>query len=594
MNKNDLIKFTVEKLPQKPGIYFFKDNREKVIYIGKANSLKERVKSYFQTTSDSKVLNILNETSKIDYILTDSEREAAFLENNFIQQYQPKFNLRLKDDKSFPYLKLTIAEKYPGIYLTRKAAQDKSKYFGPFSPAHQARKTIHILNKYFGIRSCREKIPAIRKRPCLDYDIDLCSAPCVGYITETSYRERVENAQMFLEGNVKKLNQFLEEKMHKASECQEFEDAKYYRDLILTLEQIKDRPKLISIKSENKDILGYARINDRVGIYVFRMRKGKVIESEHHILPLQSGKDNKKVITEFLRDYYCSPQEIPKKILLPFKPDTLPHLKEIIENRKNGKVYLSFPKKGKNQRLIKFANRNAALLFEKKMEKDQPLSELKQALGLKNLPYRIEGFDISNTGGQDSVGSMSVFVNAKPLKSDYRKYKIKSISRPDDVGSIQEVILRRYTRVSKNIDHKPDLILVDGGKGQLNAAEKALKELNLVKLPLLALAKKEELIYCQKYPHGLRLDKTSSGLRLLQHIRDEAHRFALDFHRKQREKKSTASELDNIPGIGPKRKAALLSHYERIDDIKKAPLKELKKLIGARAAQALLQDYSKS
>jgi excinuclease ABC subunit C len=229
-------------------------------------------------------------------------------------------------------------------------------------------------------------------------------------------------------------------------------------------------------------------------------------------------------------------------------------------------------------------------LFEKKAEKDQPLKELKQTLGLKNIPRRIEGFDISNTGGQDSVGSMSVFVNAKPLKSDYRKYKIKSISRPDDVGSIQEIIYRRYARVSKNMGHKPDLILVDGGKGQLNAAEKALKELNLIKLPLLALAKKEELIYCQKYPHGLSLDKTSPGLRLLQNIRDEAHRFALDFHRKRREKKSTASELDNIPGIGPKRKAALLSHYESIDEIKKAPLEELKKLIGARAAQALLQD----
>jgi excinuclease ABC subunit C len=222
LNKNDLTKFAVEKLPKKPGIYFFKDKREKVIYIGKASSLKERVKSYFQPTSDSKVLNILNETSKIDYILTDSEREAAFLENNFIRQYQPKFNLRLKDDKSFPYLKFTITEKYPGIYLTRKAAQDKSKYFGPFSPAHQARKTIHILNKYFGIRSCQEKIPGRRKRPCLDYDIDLCSAPCVGYITETLYRERAVNAQMFLEGKVKKLNQVLTEKMHKASEQLEF------------------------------------------------------------------------------------------------------------------------------------------------------------------------------------------------------------------------------------------------------------------------------------------------------------------------------------------------------------------------------------
>jgi len=229
-------------------------------------------------------------------------------------------------------------------------------------------------------------------------------------------------------------------------------------------------------------------------------------------------------------------QEIPEKILLPFEPDALPHLKEIIEKRKNAKVHLSCPKKGKNMRLIKLANRNAALLFEKRMEKDQPLRELKQTLGLKNLPLRIEGFDISNTGGQDSVGSMSVFVNAKPLKSDYRKYKIKSISRPDDVGSIHEIIYRRYARVSKNMGHKPDLILVDGGKGQLNAAEKALKELNLIKLPLLALAKKKELIYCQKYPHGLRLDKTSPGLRLLQNIRDEAHRFALDFHRKQREK----------------------------------------------------------
>ncbi|TEU06589.1 MAG: excinuclease ABC subunit UvrC, partial [Candidatus Aminicenantes bacterium] len=556
------LKSEIKNLPKKPGIYFFKDKGGEVIYIGKARSLKDRVKSYFLPTSDAKIKKILSETEEIDFILTDSAKEAAFLENNFIRQHQPRFNLRLKDDKSFPYLKLTLQEKFPAIYLTRRVEEDGAKYFGPFSPAHQARNTIHLSAKYFGVRTCQESVPGKRKRPCLDYDLKLCSAPCVEYISESDYRESIKNAFLFLEGKTEKLLKILKKKMQEAAARQEFEQAAHWRDIIRTIEEIKAKPKLISVGMENKDIFGYSRENKNVALYVFFMRKGKVIESEDIFFQEKEDIADKEILSNYLKKIYKHRKSMPDKILLPFAPEEKDGILKRVSNLREEKIEIIVPRKGKNKKLVDFASSNAEILLRKKYEGLAPLMEIKKIFNLKSIPERIEGFDISNIGGEESVGSLVVFENGRPQKNDYRKYKIKTVAGPNDVASLQEVIRRRYKRILEEKKDFPDLILVDGGKGQLNAARGALEELGVGNLPIVSLAKKEEIIFAPDRKKGISLERTSPALKLFQNIRDEAHRFAISFHRLRREKRSFESRLDNIPGLGKKRKAALLDKYK--------------------------------
>jgi len=587
MKRAGSLKTKINLLPKKPGIYLFKNNKNEIIYIGKARSLRERVKSYFQETSDSKISNIIAETADIDFVLTDSEKEAGLLENNFIREYQPKFNLRLKDDKSFPYLKITLQERFPGIYLTRKVEPDGAKYFGPFFPAHQARKTIHLINKYFGIRCCEEAIPGKRKRPCLEYDLELCSAPCVDYLSEPEYLENAKDALLFLEGKVDALLSILNRRMKKAASEQEFEQAAHWRDTIRTLQHIKERPKLISVKLENKDIFGFFRDNERIAFYVFLMRRGRVVESEEFILREKKSISDERMLSKFLSKFYEDRQERPDKILLPFasriqeelSTKTLPGIQKKIE--------IIIPQKGENKKLIELANKNAEILLHKRKKKSSPLMEIKKILDLESLPKRIEGFDISNIGGQEAVGSLVVFENGQPKKEDYRKYKIKTVLGPNDVASLQEVIRRRYKRVLEEKKVLPDLILVDGGKGQLSASRKALQELGMGSLPVISLAKKEEMVYVPSKKQGLRLERTSPALKLFQNIRNEAHRFAISFHRLRRKKRSFESTLDEIPGIGKKKKNTLLVKYKSIEEIKKASLEELAQTVGAKAAKNL-------
>lgn len=585
-NKNHLL-IKIEKFPKKPGIYFFKDKDRTVIYIGKARSLKDRIKSYFSPTSDTKVTNIQTETEDVDYILTDSEREAAFLENNFIQHYQPKFNLRLKDDKSFPYLKVYLQDRFPGIYLTRMVEADGSKYFGPFSPAHQARKTIHLVSKYFGIRTCQEKIPGTRKRPCLEYDLSLCSAPCTEYIGEKDYQENVANAILFLEGKVDRLAKISRKKMNEAAEQQEFEEAARWRDLIRTLEYIKEKPKLISVRLENIDIIGFSQKKGYSGIYVFLMRKGKVKESESLLYEDNKGASKEDVLTQHLTEFYQGRKDWPDKILLPFPPLKRKEFEERFPHLAKKKVQILVPRKGKKRQLVELANKNAEIALRKKGEAGPLLEEAARVLGLKIFPHRIEGFDISNIGGQEAVGSLVVFEDGLPQKQDYRKYKIKTVKGPDDVASLREVIRRRYIRLMQEKKTLPDLIFVDGGKGQLNAAKKSLSDLGIKNIPVVSLAKKEEITYTSSQRQGMRLERTSPVLKLLQHIRDEAHRFALSYHRVRRKKRSFESTLDGIPGLGEKRKSRLLAEYKSLPEIKKASAEDLAKVIGSRAAHAL-------
>ncbi len=587
------LKSEIKNLPKKPGIYFFKDKGGKVIYIGKARSLKDRVKSYFLPTSDAKIKKIISETGEIDFILTDSAKEAAFLENNFIRQHQPKFNLRLKDDKSFPYLKLTLQEKFPAIYLTRRVEEDGAKYFGPFSPAHQARNTIHLSAKYFGVRTCQESVPGKRKRPCLDYDLKLCSAPCVEYISESDYRESIKNVLLFLEGKTEKLLKILKKKMQEAAARQEFEQAAHWRDIIRTIEEIKAKPKLISVGMENKDIFGYSRENKNVALYVFFMRKGKVIESENMFFQEKEDIADKKIFSNYLKKFYKHRKSVPDKILLPFAPEEKDGILKRVSNLRGEKIEIIVPRKGKNKKLVDLASSNAEILLRKKYEGLAPLMEIKKIFNLKSIPERIEGFDISNIGGEESVGSLVVFENGRPQKNDYRKYKIKTVAGPNDVASLQEVIRRRYKRILEEKKDFPDLILVDGGKGQLNAARGALEELGVGNLPVVSLAKKKETIFAPDRKKGISLERTSPALKLFQNIRDEAHRFAISFHRLRREKRSFESRLDNIPGLGKKRKAALLDKYKDLKEIKKAAPEDLAKIIGAKATQALLSELNR-
>jgi excinuclease ABC subunit C len=582
------LKSKIERMPKKPGIYFFKDKGGEVIYIGKARFLKDRVKSYFLPTSDAKIKKIISETEDIDFILTDSAKEAAFLENNFIRQHQPKFNLRLKDDKSFPYLKLTLQERFPTIYLTRRVEEDGAKYFGPFSPASQARNTIHLSAKYFGLRTCQEAVPGRRKRPCLDYDLKLCSAPCVEYISESDYADCVKNALLFLEGKTEKLLKILKKKMQEASSRQEFEQAAHWRDIFRTIEEIKAKPKLISVGMENKDIFGYSRENKNVALYVFFMRKGKVIESEDIFFQEKEEISDKEILSNYLKKFYKHRKSIPDKILLPFTPDGKDRISKKLSETKGAKIEIIIPRQGKNKKLVDLARSNAEILLRKKYERLAPLMEIKKIFNLKSIPERIEGFDVSNIGGEESVGSLVVFENGQPQKNDYRKYKIKTVVGPNDVASLQEVIRRRYKRRLEEKKALPDLILVDGGKGQLNAARGALKDLGVGRLPVVSLAKKEETIFAPDQKKGIILERASPALRLLQNIRDEAHRFALSFHRLKREKRSFESRLDGIPGLGKKRKAALLEEYKDLKEIKKAAPEALAKIIGKKAAQALL------
>jgi excinuclease ABC subunit C len=586
--KNSL-KAKLDTFPKKPGIYFFKDRFQNIIYIGKARSLKDRVKSYFIPSTDAKLNNLLEETRDIEYILTGSEKEASFLENNFVQQYQPKFNLRLKDDKSFPYLKLSFQERYPGIYLTRRVKADGSKYFGPFSPAHQARQTIHLISKFFGIRTCTEKIPGKRKRPCLEYDLKLCSAPCTEFIKEPEYNQNVNNARLFMEGKVEKLLKISRERMKKAAEQQEFEQAAQWRDLIHTLENIKEKPKMISVGLDDKDIIGFAQQKDSTALYVFVMRKGKVSESERVL-----SKENDKMspadsLSLHLFRFYQNRKNWPDKILIPFQPSHKQKLKDEISRLAKKNVKLMVPQKGKNRKLVDLADKNAEIVLQEISHRLFPLQEAQEILDLERIPRRIEGFDISNTGGEESVGSVVVFEEGHPRKQDYRKYKIKTVKGPDDLASLQEIIRRRYTRIEREKKTLPDLILVDGGKGQLNVARKTLKQMDLENLTVISLAKRDEIIFTPAHAQGLKLDGTSPVLKLFQHIRDEAHRFAITYHRKKRKKRSFESELDGIPGLGPKRKFLIFTKYKSLAEIKKASVDELAKMVGKKVAAKILE-----
>ena len=596
MSEHDALKARATELPDKPGIYFFRNVAGQVVYIGKARSLRDRVRTYFLPNPDYKVKNILRETTGIDYILTGSEKEAAFLENNYIQQHQPRFNLRLKDDKSFPYIKVTAGEKYPGIYFNRKVGEGRSRYFGPFSPAHRARTSIHLVNKYFRVRGCEDSVFRNRKRPCLEYDLKLCSAPCVRLITEENYRGDVENACLFLEGRTRELTGALKRKMEAAATVQDFEEAARWRDILRTIEDIKERPRAISIALEDQDAVGFARRGGQAAVYVFFMRRGKIRNSASAVLATGEETGDAAILGDFLFEFYEG-RERPPRLLLPFPVDGQGRLEGLLSERRSSgarpaegqpEARIVVPRSGKRRKLIDLANRNAEALLDKKERESLPVEELGRVLGLARPLRTIEGFDISNTGGEESVGSMVVFRDGRPDKDEYRRFRIRTVEGPNDVASLEEVISRRYRRRAEENRQMPDLIMVDGGKGQLAAAEKALAGLGVSDVPVVSIAKREEILFTPGHKEGIRLPRTAPALKLVQAIRDEAHRFAITFHRGRREKRSFASELDGIPGLGPKKKTALLTKYKSLEEIREASVEALAQVIGGKLAAAVL------
>jgi len=584
----DELKARAAALPAKPGIYFFKNAAGEVVYIGKARSLRDRVRSYFLANPDFKVRNILRETADIDYILTGSEKEAAFLENNYVQQHQPRFNLRLKDDKSFPYLKVTAAEAWPGVYFSRKVEPDGSRYFGPYSPAGRARSSIHLVNKHFGVRGCEDAVFRNRKRPCLEYELKLCSAPCVGCVSEADYRESVENACLFLEGRTTELARTIKERMERAAAGEKFEEAARWRDLLRTIEDYRDRPGAISTALEDQDVVGLVRSGGRAAIYVFFMRRGKIRNSAAEVVDAPAAAPDAEVLVSFLASFYAT-RELPPRILLPVAPAKTTGLQALLGW---AEVRVLVPRGGRSRKLVEMAGRNAEAFLRKEEAGARPLEELQAALALAAPPRVIEGFDISNTGGEESVGSLIVFRDGRPDKDAYRKFLIRTVEGSNDVASLGEVITRRYRKLLDEGAPLPDLVMVDGGKPQLGAAEKALAGLGLAHLPLVAIAKKEEILFTPAARAGIRLDRTSGALRLVQAVRDETHRFAIAFHRGRREKKSFESLLDGIPGLGPKKKAALLARYGSLEAIRSAPRADLDALVGAAVAGRVLERLS--
>ncbi len=581
----------IKKFPPRPGIYFFKNAGGEVIYIGKARSLRDRVRSYFLPSPDLKVQNILSETADIDYLLVSSEKEARFIENNYIQFYQPRFNLRLKDDKSFPFLKVTLNENYPGVYLCRRVEDDGARYFGPFSPADEARKLISFMARIFRLRTCENTVFRNRRRPCLEYDLKMCSAPCVGLISPGDYRESLSRALLLLEGKKRELYLELKEKMEKASSELRFEEAARWRDALKALENLKETQRVISTGKENLDIVGFSRSQVKAGVLIFHMREGRIRSSSGRRLELQAGETDESILARALRQFYKT-QAPPASILLPFKISEAARAEILAAfTAGNQKPKFFYPDSKKRKVLLQLANQNAALLLETE-EPSGPLAELQRQLALPHPPRRIEGFDISTTAGTEPVGSLVVFIDGQPARSEYRKYKVRSISGPDDYAALREIIERRINRLLAENRPLPDLVFVDGGKGQLNSARQVLESLNLSKIPVCSLAKKEEIIFSAAQPEGLRLDPTSPALKLLQHVRDEAHRFAISFHRRRRQKRSLASELDGIPGLGPVRKKKLLQAFPNLAAIRQAPLEDLARILGPALAAKIKEKLS--
>ncbi|NIR51959.1 excinuclease ABC subunit C [candidate division KSB1 bacterium] len=590
----------LQNLAKKPGCYLFKDKKGKIIYVGKAKSLNPRVRSYFQNgrLEGLKLERLKSKIVDFDTIVTDTEMEALILEMNLIKEYKPRYNINLKDDKSYPYIRVTN-ERFPRIFPTRKIVRDGSRYFGPYTDVGAMRNLLKSVKRIFPIRSCNydltEQAVARKKyKLCLDYYIKKCDGPCEGLVSEDDYKETVEQIIRFINGKNNQVVLELREKMSKLAQSKRYEEAARVRDQIKSIENFQFKQKVVTDELKDRDIVGVAREEKNACGVVLKVRDGKILGRQHFYLDGVEQESFEDVVSSFLKQFYLKADFLPQEIYLPVKIDEFQALQTWLSERREHKVKLIVPQKGQKAKLVKMASKNAMLLLEelelqKQKAKDSVphnVQALKRDLRLRKAPRRIECFDISNIQGTNAVASMVTFVNGKPKKGDYRKFKITVKDTPDDFAMMAEAVRRRYSGSLVNDLDNPDLILVDGGKGQLSTARQVLKGLNKETQPIAALAKRLDEVFLPSAPEPQNIPKTSSGLKLLQHIRDEAHRFAITYHRTLRKKQTTQSALDTIPGIGPTKRRALVVHFGSVKNIKEAMVDELQMVEGITPALA--------
>jgi len=596
-------------LPESPGVYLFKDATGKVVYVGKARSLRNRVRSYFLESRwvDAKTGSLVREVADLESIVVENEREALALENNLIKQYKPKFNVLLRDDKTYPYIKLTLYEKYPRVYFTRRAKKDGSLYFGPYFPASLARRILQFIHKRFLVPSCYVDLNKNHPRACLQYYIHRCLGPCVaGLTTEARYAEAVRDARMFLEGRRQDLMRSIEERMLAAAESERFEEAASYRDLLRTLDDIEERQRIASAQGDDTDVLAYYAEPPLVAANLFHLRAGRVVDRREFYWEDLDEFDPHDFVTSLLKQLYLEAEYLPKMIHVPIDFEDRELLEDLLSERAGHKVEIFTPQRGSKRAFLDLVENNAKHSFEQRFRVLKPTSRaigeaLQSALNLPEEPKRIESFDISHIQGTDTVASMVVWENGRMKKSDYRKFIIRGDETPegrpraqnDDFASIYEAVIRRYRRLQEEKKPLPGLILIDGGLGQLHAAAQALEALQIINQPMASIAKREEILYVLgQEDEPVILERHSPVLHLIQQIRDETHRFAVGFHRQRRGARQTHSSLLEIPGIGPRTTQKLLQRYGSVANLKKAGTEELSRMVPRKTAEKIVQHMS--
>lgn len=613
----------LKKLPREPGVYIMRDDKDVILYVGKAINLHNRVRSYFRENigRGPAIDQMVSLIARFEYIVTDSELEALVLENNLIKENSPKYNTLLKDDKTYPYIKVTVGEDYPRILFSRTMKKDKSRYFGPYTSAAAVKDTIELLNKLYQLRTCNRVLPRDTglERPCLNYHIKQCLAPCQGYVSKEEYRQQVAGALEFLNGNYSPILKDLEEKMNKAAEELEFEEAARYRDLLSSVRQVSQKQKITEGVGEDKDILALYQDETEAVVQVFFVRDGKLIGREHYYMTHVSENNKPAILQDFVKQFYAGTPFIPRELMLQYEIEDAELIEKWLSERKGSRVYLKVPKIGSKEKLVELAAQNAKLVLSQdreklKREEGRTIGAVKEISDLLQLPLtgtaRMEAYDISNINGFENVGSMVVYEKGKPKRSDYRKFKIKSVSGPDDYACMREVLTRRFRHgmeESKELEEQemdqeygsftkfPDLILMDGGRGQVNIALSVLEELG-IDIPVCGMVKDDNHRTRGLYYHNIELpiDTHSEGFKLITRIQDEAHRFAIEYHRSLRSKTQVKSVLDDIPGVGPARRKALMRHFKSLEEIRQASVEELMEIpeMNERTAEEIVTFFA--
>ena len=584
----------LKKLPSKPGVYLMHDERDAIIYVGKAISLKNRVRQYFQSSRNKgvKIEQMVTHIARFEYIITDSELEALVLECNLIKEHRPKYNTMLMDDKAYPFIKVTVQEDFPRVLFARQMYKDKAKYYGPYTSAAAVKDTIDLIHKLYGIRTCNRQLPKMqgKERPCLNYHIHQCPAPCQGYISKEEYGESVKKALHFLNGNYAPILKELEEKMQQAAEEMEFEKAIEYRELLGSVKKIAQKQKITNSDMEDKDVIAMAKDREDAVVQVFFIRDGRLIGRDHFCLHIAADDKKEEILAAFVKQFYAGTPYIPREIMMQYEIGEAEVIESWLSERKGQKVHIYVPKKGEKEKLVELAQKNAKMVLDQdkeriRREEGRTIGAMKEIAGLLNLPEisRVEAYDISNISGFQTVGSMVVFEKGKPKRSDYRKFRIRGVQGADDYASMEEMLTRRLS----HYETYPDLIMMDGGRGQVNIALKVMDAVG-VHVPVCGMVKDDHHRTRGIYFNNVEIpiDRASEGFRLVTRIQDEAHRFAIEYHRSLRSKEQVHSVLDDIKGIGPARRRALMKAFQTLDDLKAASEEELAQVEGMNSLSA--------